>query len=144
MTGSKRTATRVAVAGALPPPNWPRSGFNPDHDHKVSDEIRFVQLTPPGSACSIALGTGGGGHAARLAPGPAARGIGHTAARDELAGRGADVTDVAGLAAAQIDGAAEGSGPGNGRSGFGLGSGSGVGVGGSGSGMGSGSGVSIS
>jgi len=33
-------------------------GFNADHDHKVSDEIRFVQLTPPGSACSIALGTG--------------------------------------------------------------------------------------
>jgi predicted enzyme related to lactoylglutathione lyase len=33
-------------------------GFNPDHDHKVSDELRFVQLTPPGSACSIALGTG--------------------------------------------------------------------------------------
>jgi catechol 2,3-dioxygenase-like lactoylglutathione lyase family enzyme len=33
-------------------------GFNADHDHQVSDEIRFVQLTPPGSACSIALGTG--------------------------------------------------------------------------------------
>ena len=33
-------------------------GFNADHDHKVSPEIRFVQLTPPGSACSIALGTG--------------------------------------------------------------------------------------
>jgi catechol 2,3-dioxygenase-like lactoylglutathione lyase family enzyme len=33
-------------------------GFNVDHDHRVSDEIRFVQLTPPGSACSIALGTG--------------------------------------------------------------------------------------
>lgn len=33
-------------------------GFNADHDHSVSDEIRFVQLTPPGSACSIALGTG--------------------------------------------------------------------------------------
>jgi catechol 2,3-dioxygenase-like lactoylglutathione lyase family enzyme len=33
-------------------------GFNADHDHAVSDEIRFVQLTPPGSACSIALGTG--------------------------------------------------------------------------------------
>ena len=32
--------------------------FNADHDHRVSDEIRFVQLTPPGSACSIALGTG--------------------------------------------------------------------------------------
>ena len=29
-----------------------------DHDHTVSDEIRFVQLTPPGSACSVALGTG--------------------------------------------------------------------------------------
>jgi catechol 2,3-dioxygenase-like lactoylglutathione lyase family enzyme len=33
-------------------------GFIADHDHQVSDEIRFVQLTPPGSACSIALGTG--------------------------------------------------------------------------------------
>ncbi len=33
-------------------------GFNPDHDHRVSEGIRFVQLTPPGSACSIALGTG--------------------------------------------------------------------------------------
>ena len=34
------------------------AGFNADHDHTVSDEIRFVQLTPPGSACSIALGLG--------------------------------------------------------------------------------------
>jgi predicted enzyme related to lactoylglutathione lyase len=33
-------------------------GFNADHDRTVSDEIRFVQLTPPGSACSIALGKG--------------------------------------------------------------------------------------
>jgi predicted enzyme related to lactoylglutathione lyase len=33
-------------------------GFNADHDHRVNDEIRFVQLTPSGSACSIALGTG--------------------------------------------------------------------------------------
>jgi catechol 2,3-dioxygenase-like lactoylglutathione lyase family enzyme len=33
-------------------------GFNADHDHTVSDEIRFVQLTPPGSACSIAIGKG--------------------------------------------------------------------------------------
>src|SRR4029450_1467080 len=33
-------------------------GFNADHDHTVSDEIRFVQLTPPGSRCSIALGRG--------------------------------------------------------------------------------------
>jgi catechol 2,3-dioxygenase-like lactoylglutathione lyase family enzyme len=35
-----------------------KAGFIADHDHRVSDEIRFVQLTPPGSACSIALGTG--------------------------------------------------------------------------------------
>jgi catechol 2,3-dioxygenase-like lactoylglutathione lyase family enzyme len=33
-------------------------GFNADHDHRVSDEVRFVQLTPPGSGCSIALTTG--------------------------------------------------------------------------------------
>jgi catechol 2,3-dioxygenase-like lactoylglutathione lyase family enzyme len=33
-------------------------GFNADHDHTVSDEMRFVQLTPPGSACSIAIGRG--------------------------------------------------------------------------------------
>jgi predicted enzyme related to lactoylglutathione lyase len=33
-------------------------GFNADHDHQVSDELRFVQLTPPGSGCSIAIGTG--------------------------------------------------------------------------------------
>lgn len=33
-------------------------GFNADHDHTVSDDIRFVQLTPPGSACSIAFGKG--------------------------------------------------------------------------------------
>jgi predicted enzyme related to lactoylglutathione lyase len=35
-----------------------QAGFNADHDHRVSDEIRFVQLTPPGSACSIAIGQG--------------------------------------------------------------------------------------
>ena len=35
-----------------------QAGFALDHDHTVSDEIRFVQLTPPGSACSIAIGKG--------------------------------------------------------------------------------------
>ena len=35
-----------------------QAGFNADHDHRVSDDMRFVQLTPPGSACSIAIGTG--------------------------------------------------------------------------------------
>jgi catechol 2,3-dioxygenase-like lactoylglutathione lyase family enzyme len=33
-------------------------GFNADHDHQVNEHLRFVQLTPPGSACSIVLGTG--------------------------------------------------------------------------------------
>jgi catechol 2,3-dioxygenase-like lactoylglutathione lyase family enzyme len=33
-------------------------GFTADHDYQVTDELRFVQLTPPGSACSIAIGTG--------------------------------------------------------------------------------------
>jgi predicted enzyme related to lactoylglutathione lyase len=33
-------------------------GFNADQDHRISDELRFVQLTPPGSACSISIGTG--------------------------------------------------------------------------------------
>jgi predicted enzyme related to lactoylglutathione lyase len=33
-------------------------GFNADHDHRVSDDVRFVQLTPPGSACSIVIGEG--------------------------------------------------------------------------------------
>jgi predicted enzyme related to lactoylglutathione lyase len=35
-----------------------RIGFNADHDHTVSEDVRFVQLTPPGSGCSIALGKG--------------------------------------------------------------------------------------
>jgi predicted enzyme related to lactoylglutathione lyase len=33
-------------------------GFHADHDHRVTDQLRFVQLTPPGSACSIVIGTG--------------------------------------------------------------------------------------
>src|SRR5690242_15605250 len=33
-------------------------GFNADHDHQVNPELRFVQLTPPGSACSIVMGVG--------------------------------------------------------------------------------------
>lgn len=37
---------------------YEKIGFNPDFDQQVSDELRFVQLTPPGSACSIAFGTG--------------------------------------------------------------------------------------
>ena len=33
-------------------------GFNADHDYQVTDDLRFVQLTPPGSACSVVMGTG--------------------------------------------------------------------------------------
>ena len=39
-------------------------GFTLDHDHQVSDDLRFVQLTPRGSGCSIAIGTGLGDSAA--------------------------------------------------------------------------------
>jgi predicted enzyme related to lactoylglutathione lyase len=35
-----------------------KAGFVVDHDHRVSDEVRFIQLTPLGSACSITIGTG--------------------------------------------------------------------------------------
>jgi len=69
-------------------------GFNADHDHRVSDEIRFVQLTPPGSGCSIALGTGLGD----MKPG-SVRGLQLVvddieAARSELVGRGVEVGEV--------------------------------------------------
>ena len=69
-------------------------GFNPDHDHQVSDDLRFVQLTPPGSACSIAIGTG----TTTMPPG-SVQGLqvvvdDADAVHDELAARGVDVSDV--------------------------------------------------
>jgi catechol 2,3-dioxygenase-like lactoylglutathione lyase family enzyme len=69
-------------------------GFNLDHDHHVSDELRFVQLTPPGSACSIALGTG----VTDAAPG-SVQGMQLVvsdihAAHAALLGRGVEVEDV--------------------------------------------------
>jgi catechol 2,3-dioxygenase-like lactoylglutathione lyase family enzyme len=69
-------------------------GFNADHDHQVTDELRFVQLTPPGSACSIAIGTG----LVDSTPG-SLKGIqlviaDADAARAELAGRGVEVGEV--------------------------------------------------
>jgi len=71
-----------------------KAGFDADHDHRVSDEIRFVQLTPPGSACSIALGNG-----VTDAPPGSVKGLQMVvsdieAAHAELAGRGVDVSDV--------------------------------------------------
>src|SRR3954452_24168742 len=65
-------------------------GFNADHDHKVSEAIRFVQLTPPGSACSIAIGKG-----VTSAPPGSVQGMQLTvadidAAKVDLAGRGVE------------------------------------------------------
>jgi predicted enzyme related to lactoylglutathione lyase len=69
-------------------------GFNADHDHRVSDEIRFVQLTPPGSACSIALGTGLVGTPPGSAQGLQLVVSDIDAARAELVERGVDVSEV--------------------------------------------------
>jgi catechol 2,3-dioxygenase-like lactoylglutathione lyase family enzyme len=71
-----------------------KAGFHADYDHTVSDELRFVQLTPPGSACSIALGTG----LSDMSPG-SQRGLQLVvsdihAARAELVERGVNVTEV--------------------------------------------------
>jgi predicted enzyme related to lactoylglutathione lyase len=71
-----------------------QAGFNADHDHDVSEDIRFVQLTPPGSGCSIAIGKGvttaepGSVQGLQLVVDDA------DAARDDLASRGVQVSDV--------------------------------------------------
>jgi catechol 2,3-dioxygenase-like lactoylglutathione lyase family enzyme len=69
-------------------------GFNADHDHVVSPELRFVQLTPPGSACSVVLGVG----ITEMTPG-SQKGLQMVvadaeAARAELVGRGVECSDV--------------------------------------------------
>ena len=69
-------------------------GFNADHDHRVSEEIRFVQLTPSGSACSIALGTGLVGTPPGSAQGLQLVVSDIDAARAELVERGVDVSEV--------------------------------------------------
>jgi predicted enzyme related to lactoylglutathione lyase len=69
-------------------------GFNADHDHTVSDEIRFVQLTPPGSDCSIALGTGLSGMEPGSVQGLQLVVSDIEAARAELVERGVDVSEV--------------------------------------------------
>jgi predicted enzyme related to lactoylglutathione lyase len=71
-----------------------QAGFVAEHDHQVSDELRFVQLTPPGSACSISLTSG----AHQMEPG-SLEGLQLVvadvdAAREELLGRGIEVGDV--------------------------------------------------
>jgi catechol 2,3-dioxygenase-like lactoylglutathione lyase family enzyme len=69
-------------------------GFNADHDHVISPELRFVQLTPPGSACSVVTGVG----ITDMPPG-SQRGVQMVvadadAARKELAERGVEVSEV--------------------------------------------------
>jgi catechol 2,3-dioxygenase-like lactoylglutathione lyase family enzyme len=71
-----------------------RAGFNADHDHAVSDDIRFVQLTPPGSACSIALGKGITDATPGSVEGLQLVVADVDAARAELAGRGIEVSAV--------------------------------------------------
>ncbi|TMM03003.1 MAG: glyoxalase [Actinobacteria bacterium] len=71
-----------------------QAGFNADHDHAVSDDMRFVQLTPPGSACSIAIGKG----LSDMTPG-SVQGLQLVvsdieAARADLVGRGAQVSEI--------------------------------------------------
>jgi catechol 2,3-dioxygenase-like lactoylglutathione lyase family enzyme len=73
-------------------------GFHADHDHRVDESLRFVQLTPPGSACSIAVGEGitegepGSIDALQIVVDDV------QVAHDELAARGVDVSDVEDLA----------------------------------------------
>jgi predicted enzyme related to lactoylglutathione lyase len=79
-------------------------GFHVDHDIQPSEEMRVVQLTPEGSACSVVIGSG----LARMEPG-AVQGLqlivtDIEAARAELIGRGADVGEVQAMGPADMDG----------------------------------------
>ncbi|MBM6622439.1 VOC family protein [Micrococcaceae bacterium RIT802] len=69
-------------------------GFVADHDHQVTPQLRFVQLTPPGSACSVVIGTG----ITEMEPG-SQQGLQMViadadAAREELRARGVEASDV--------------------------------------------------
>jgi predicted enzyme related to lactoylglutathione lyase len=71
-----------------------KAGFDVDHDHTVDERIRFVQLTPPGSACSIALTSGVPAAAPGSLQGMQVVVADADAARAELAGRGVEVSEV--------------------------------------------------
>ena len=69
-------------------------GFHADHDHQVNEALRFVQLTPPGSACSIVMGTG----VTEMAPG-SQKGVqivvaDSAAARKHLIDNGVEASEV--------------------------------------------------
>ena len=73
---------------------YERAGFRLDVDHRAGEQFRVVQLTPPGSECSITIGTG-------LTPGPPGTYQGMhlvvtdiEAAREDLVGRGIDVGEI--------------------------------------------------
>jgi catechol 2,3-dioxygenase-like lactoylglutathione lyase family enzyme len=69
-------------------------GFNADHDHRVNEQLRFVQLTPPGSACSIAIGQGITAAAPGSVEGLQLVVADVAAAKKELAARGLEVGAV--------------------------------------------------
>ena len=69
-------------------------GFHPDHDYQVSDELRFVQLTPPGSACSVVMGTGVTEMPAGSQKGVQVVVADVAAARQKLIARGVQASDV--------------------------------------------------
>jgi catechol 2,3-dioxygenase-like lactoylglutathione lyase family enzyme len=74
-----------------------QAGFVADHDQRVDESLRFVQLTPPGSACSVCFGEG----LTTMAPG-SLEGLqlvvdDADAAHAELAQRGVQVSDVVDL-----------------------------------------------
>ena len=71
-----------------------QADFVADHDHVVSETIRFVQLTPPGSACSIALGDGITDAEPGSVKGMQVVVTDIDQARADLVGRGIDVSDV--------------------------------------------------
>jgi catechol 2,3-dioxygenase-like lactoylglutathione lyase family enzyme len=70
-----------------------KAGFVLDHDHRMDDGTRFVQITPPGSACSVAFGTGQAASAVGPAQLQVVVGDVH-ATRAELLGRGLDPGEV--------------------------------------------------
>ena len=71
-----------------------KAGFNADHDYTVSDEIRFVQLTPPGSGCSIAIGKGLTEAAPGSVTGMQLVVTDIEAARKEFVDRGTEVSEI--------------------------------------------------
>ena len=69
-------------------------GFHPDQDHTLNDDLRFVQLTPPGSACSIAIGKGLTSMPPGSMEGLQVVVVDIHAARAELVQRGVEVSEV--------------------------------------------------